>query len=515
MKKTLNSLLDNCQPQELDSVLQNIDADLPDEAGAEKIRTLAMQKAGVSPRRPTARKIILLAACIALVAAVLVGCYVAEKVEYDNAVKFFDLNDLDTEGLTRSDIKRVYRDITTDAFQYNDSYELLAQKSDTQQVEGVDIDITNNANELNNIDVLNSGAADDRNHGAIPDKTEYFIGDEFEKFASGETVWRTKLPHCYEDYYLAGGKALIWGSYIDDEKHDYMHTSVALIDDKDGAILWEKTLDSKYHFDEYPQAVLTDDGRIAVLTVATDDRFSNKNYLVFRELNSKGEVVIEHEQRKDDICYTDLLTPLSDGWLAEYSPASTDFSTDFTESGDPILSLPRFIKFNEKGEIQCEWDWTEAFSEGFHYETVCVTEHQGKIFVSAQARPNTSLLYDNADDENIPEDTDSLADGFTDEWRDAAREEFSAVLFVFDPQNSKPEQFYSVGGAMALSDGLRTDGDGNLVWRVGRIVKCGWAPWASSFQLYGVTRRYDYTFDSDKTLLRQERTDCFDSFRTM
>ena len=506
MKKSVSDILDACQPQELDGVLQNIGADLPEEADAERIKRRAMQKAGVSARRRTGRKIVLIAACIALVAATLVGCYVAEKVEYDNAVKFFDLNELDTEGLSRDDIKRVYRDITTDAFRYDDSYELLSQKSDTRQVEGVDISITNNANTLNDIDVLNSGFTDDRNHGAIPDKTSYFVGDEFEKNVGGETVWRTKLPHCYEDYYLVDGKALIWGSYIYDEKHDYMHTSVALIDDKDGAILWEKTLDSKYHFDEYPEAVLTDDGRIAVLTVATDDRFSDENYLVFRELDMQGEVVKEHEQRKDDICYSNFLTPLSDGWLAEY---------DIVMSGGGSWVESYLIKFDNNGEIKKQWSFSQndPKPEGFQYEIADMIEHDGKLFISAQARPNVSTLYENADYENIPKDTDSLADGFTDEWRDAAREEFSAVLLVFDSQNNKPKQFYSVGGAMAGD--LRMDDNGDLVWQVGRIVKCGWAPWASSFQLYGVTRRYDYSFDSDKNLLRQERTNCYYSFHTV
>ena len=56
------------------------------------------------------------------------------------------------------------------------------------------------------------------------------------------------------------------------------------------------------------------------------------------------------------------------------------------------------------------------------------------------------------------------------------------------------------------------DDDGNLVWHIGRIIRCGYSPYTSSFVFYGVTRQYDYTFDSDNNILRQEKTDIFGSF---
>ena len=505
MKKSVSDLLNNCQPQELDSFLDAVTVKMPEEADGDRIRALAMQKAGVSPKHRTLRKVALIAACITVVAAILVGCYVAEKVEYDNAVKFFDLNNFDTEGMSRDDIKRVYRDITTERFQYSESYELLKSSQEVTAVEGVAINITNNANNMKNgaIESLSVGQFGSVGHGDIPDDTLYFVDDEFQK--SGKNVWRTKLPHYYSDYYIAGGKALIWGSYIYDEANDYMHTSVALIDDKDGKLLWEKTLDSKYHFDEDPQAVLTDDGRIAVLTVATDDRFSGENYLVFRELDLNGKIVKEHEQRKDDINYINLLTPLSDGWLAEY---------DTVMLGGGSWEVSYLIKFNKDGAIQHQWRFFQDDVDSFEYKIADMIEHDGKLFVCAQARPNYSTLYENADYENIPENTDSLADGFTDKWRDAARKEFSAVLLVFETKDNKPERFYTVEGAMALSDSLRVDDDGNLVWQVGRIVKCGYAPWANSYSLYGITRRYDYTLDSNKKLIKQDRTSIFKRFQT-
>ena len=54
----------------------------------------------------------------------------------------------------------------------------------------------------------------------------------------------------------------------------------------------------------------------------------------------------------------------------------------------------------------------------------------------------------------------------------------------------------------------------HAAWQVGRIVKCGYAPWANSYSLYGITRRYDYTLDSNKKLIKQDRTNIFKRFQT-
>ena len=526
MKKTVTSLLVGCQPQELDGVLQNIDADLPEEANADNIKSLALQKAGLPSRRNLGRKVALIAACIALLAGILVGCYVAEQNEYNNAVKFFDLNELDAEGMTRSDIKRVYRDITTERFELDHSAQLLSKDADgntkagnfkisdgnTDTVKGAEISILNN-NTLpdgGEIGSLNLGIPIYKGHGEIPDGTAYTSGDEIQKYVDGETVWRTKLPRFYDKFYAAGDRILIWTEYIYDEVHDYMHTSVVLIDDKDGAILWEKTLDSPYHFDEYGQAALTDDGRIAVLTIATDDRFSDEKVLVFRELNSKGEIVKEQKQPDTSIIFIYRLIPLSDGWLAEVgSEDAQQISGRSRLDVTPITD--KFIKLDRNGKSLSEWRLTNGGEQT--YEIAAIKEHAGKIYLSVQAKQNDSELSKSNNVEHLPKDMDSLSDGFTDELRDAARKDFSSVLFVFDPATNKPEEFYSVGGTMAGDFG--TDANGDLVWRVGRIVKCGWAPYANSFQYYGLTRRYDYTFSDDGTKLKEEKTDIFISFRTL
>ena len=62
-----------------------------------------------------------IAACMVLVLSVCFGSFavVAEAKEYKAAVQFFNDYGMSTEGLTRGEIKEVYRDITTKSFTYS------------------------------------------------------------------------------------------------------------------------------------------------------------------------------------------------------------------------------------------------------------------------------------------------------------------------------------------------------------------------------------------------------------
>lgn len=523
MKPSVTSLLNTCQPQELDSILEKIDIELPDDANSDTIKALAMQKAGVSSKRRTLRKVALIAACITVVAAILVGCYVAEKVEYDNAVKFFDLNDLDTEGMSRDDIKRVYRDITTERFQYNDSYELLKSSQEVTAVEGVDISIMNSANNnsmtFDDEDLWNHISDTGTSYVFDSDVAEYYSADAYyknahiEKYIDGKRVWRAdfKRPFYINGYDVRGGRVLVWGDEMYDTERCLMHTTVTLVDDADGTILWEKALDSKYAFDEYAEATLSDSGQIAVLTVACGDRFADNNTLVFRELDKTGKVVTEHEQALPQLTYfsVDLLTPLSDGWLAEMFIDTADDENASYQS--------RLVKFNRKGEIESEWSMTENDDDLYCFQITDVIEHNGRIYLSTHTEKSSYISTEGADTRDFSH-YGTLADGFSDEWRDRAREQYSATLYVLEPENGTPEQFYSVGGTLPVSfsatgGDFTVDDDGNLVWHIGRIIRCGYSPYTSSFVFYGITRQYDYTFDSDNNILRQEKTDIFGSFR--
>ena len=68
-----------------------------------------------------------IAACMVLVLSVCFGSFavVAEAKEYKAAVQFFNDYGMSTEGLTRGEIKEVYRDITTKSFTYSKTAEVI------------------------------------------------------------------------------------------------------------------------------------------------------------------------------------------------------------------------------------------------------------------------------------------------------------------------------------------------------------------------------------------------------
>ena len=68
-----------------------------------------------------------LAACLVLAAMIGVSAtaFVAEAKEYNAAVAFFEENGLSLEGLSRAEVKAVYRDITEQRFTYEKTAEVI------------------------------------------------------------------------------------------------------------------------------------------------------------------------------------------------------------------------------------------------------------------------------------------------------------------------------------------------------------------------------------------------------
>ena len=185
---------------------------------------------------------------------------------------------------------------------------------------------------------------------------------------------------------------------------------------------------------------------------------------------------------------------LPDGYLVDVK-----IGTDFDQRNTCFLWL------DQDGDILREMN---VGSDDAVYETVDIRELDGRIFVSATTRPVDSKLYENAGDY----DEETIEYGaYTAEWRDRAREEFSAVLFVLDLDSGEPGQFWLVQGAFAGE--LGADENDNLTWQAKRIIACGYSPYTNSFSIYGCTREYDYTFDRGANTLHQKRTDIIDGFR--
>ena len=136
----LNELFDGMDPAQTERLLKGVEPVKSTRDEVLKLKELA--GASCRPERRGLhlgrRAAIAIAACMAVLIALGVGAYAyaEDAKEYKEALMFFEENDLPTEGLTRSEIKKVYRDITTESYTYSKTAEVLAHRNESHSVEG-------------------------------------------------------------------------------------------------------------------------------------------------------------------------------------------------------------------------------------------------------------------------------------------------------------------------------------------------------------------------------------------
>jgi hypothetical protein len=111
-----------------------------------------IEEAEVSPKRKRLaplKKILIAAACLVIVLSVGFGgyTYAAEAIEYNNAIRFFDEYELSTEGLSRAEIKYVYRDIENKSFSYSETVYVITRNISPELLEGCVIPTENSTPE--------------------------------------------------------------------------------------------------------------------------------------------------------------------------------------------------------------------------------------------------------------------------------------------------------------------------------------------------------------------------------
>jgi hypothetical protein len=89
------------------------------------------------------------------------------------------------------------------------------------------------------------------------------------------------------------------------------------------------------------------------------------------------------------------------------------------------------------------------------------------------------------------------------------RDNYTAVLLVLDPDSGKPETFYSVEGC--LGSYLHVRGTGRLEWEVQSITSSQYKG-LNSYTVAGLMEIWQYTFDENGELLKQEDTGNTDTF---
>jgi len=439
-------------------------------------------------RPPACRKWLAVAACLVLIVSLTGGILVAEAKEYNAAVDFFKENGLSTEGLSRSDVKAVYRDITSQHFTYDKTAEVIERA-----VPGLEIDQRQPTPE-------ELAALWDRNvwrntrleigfsyRVDVREKLDEGLGFDvldrsvLECYRDGGLLWTAEFPGLYvEDGAHTSAGTAVWGHNDTWSSEQPARSSVARVDEN-GNVLWQRQLDHGFEREYIAAVVDNGDGTWAVVSRG------DFKYLCLSQYDMDGNELFNYVTEVGNYGIWNAVR-LGDGYLVQLGN---------TMDGETA----RLVKLNREGDLL---DTFVYEGEDCDYTITDMIEFGDRVYLSAYAVPKQKEKggrYEIADvldylfSNNIWEIS-------SEELTPMVRDNYTAVLLLCDPEGGAPETFYSVKGS--LGGKLAVNGSGELAWDVESVVNTFFSPATSSFTIGGTCQVFRYTFDGAGTLLRQE-----------
>ncbi|MDD6204279.1 MAG: hypothetical protein PUC05_04745 [Firmicutes bacterium] len=442
------------------------------------------------PRRktPIFRKWVAFAACIILAASLAGVTFAAEAREYSDAVEFFRENGLSTDGLSRSDIKAVYRDITTKRFTYGKTAEVIVRAVPGLEIYQPEISPEELAALWEKaVRSLHPGdGISYRTHTQekLDEALGYYVHDKsiLECYHDSELLWAAEFSDfVVENSIFFSGTTAVWGhrSTLSGEKST--HSYVARVDES-GSILWQRQLQHGFRHEYIRQILDNRDGTWAVISLG------DYEYLCLSLYDSNGN---ELSFRQTEIGNLDIrgAVRLGEGYLVQLWNGSDG-------------ETARLVRLDREGNLLDTFTYE---AEDCIYTINCMLEFEGRVYLSAYAVPkqyDKGGRHEIADilkymDEKNPEISD-------EELTALLRDNYTAVLLVCDRESGVPEKFYSVygslGGALSVNDA------GELAWDVENIVSASSSPLTSAFSIRGTCRVLRCTFDGSGNLLSKEDT---------
>ena len=437
-----------------------------------------------------------LAACFALVLGLGGFAAAAEAKEYNTAVEFFEENGLSAEGLSRADVKAVYRDITTQRFTYGKTAEVLERavpgwEIDQKQPTPEEVAALWNRNMQLNARP-EAGVSYQTGHQEKLDETLGFdVLDRsiLECYRDGGLLWTAEFPDLMvfsDDVLYTSSGTAVWGHNYRWSSEQPVYSSVARVDET-GNILWQKQLDHGFQYEYISQVVDNADGTWAVVSRGDFE------YLCLSQYDADGNELFNYVTEVGNYGIWNVVR-LGDGYLAQLGN-NTEGET------------ARLVKLDRNGELLDTFTYE---GEDCYYFINDMVEFNGRVYLSACAVPRLADEEENAGGRY--EIAGVLNDLFdrgimeisSEELTPMVRDNYTAVLLLCDPEGGAPETFYSVKGS--LGGKLRVNGAGELEWDAESVVNTFFSPATSSFTIGGTCQVFRYTFDSAGALVRQEDT---------
>ena len=447
------------------------------------------------------------AACCVLLLSI--GFLTVEAKEYSDAIAFFNEYGLSTDGLSRSEIKAVYRDITTKSFTYAKTAEVVRNSLSTEQIGGYEIwqkeptpeDVENlwNYKNFNGRFVIEDKAGihyEYRSEYKQDDALDIEVHDKsyIEKYDGDECLWSVPISDFWitgfsavSDGVIAYGKTANWNSIQN------TYAWMAKID-TNGKLMWKHML--FHHFDnEYIAEILeNEDGSYAVISRG------DLKYFCLSQYSANGREILFRQTEVGNYGIWNAAR-FGDGYIVQLGSYMTG-------------EHARIAKVDQEGNI------TESFSYGgedAYYYITDMMEYNGSIYLSAYAVPKLEDEDQSAGGRyEIAAVLNALFDKgiwkiSSEELTPMVRDNYTAILLVCDPNAGTPREFYSVKGS--LGGKLSVSDSGMLLWDVESITTTFYSPATSSFTIGGTCYVYRYAFDADGMLISQEKTREITSYR--
>ena len=452
-----------------------------------------------------------MAACFVLLITACFGTFavVAEAAEYKAAVQFFNDYGMSTDGLTRGEIKAVYRDITTKSFTYTKTAEVIRNSISADNVGGYEItqddptpeDIKNLWNYKNYtggfIGSTQTGVHYKYRSEYKKDETLGFeIHDKsyLEKYNGDELLWSVSVSDFWiENYSIVSDGIIAYGRTDTWSSNQKSHAWMAKID-MDGNIVWKKMLSNEFDR-EYIAAILENtDGSYAVFSRG------DLKYFCLSQYTADGKETYFHKTEIGNYGIWNAAR-FEDGYIVQLG--------SYMEN-----EYAKIVKVDRDGNITDSFSYSD---EDFYYSITDMIEFNGNIYLSAYAvprlsneEPNAGSRYELANvvkylfDNNIWEIS-------SEALTPMVRDNYTAMLLVCEPKTGKPQEFYSVNGS--LGGKLSVSDTGNLIWDVESITSTFFSPATSSFTIGGTSYVFRYTFDKSGLLMSQEKNEEVVDFR--
>ena len=432
------------------------------------------------------------AACIALAAVIGSAAYAcaAEAKNYNTAAGFFEEYGLSTEGLSRAEIKAVYRDITEKRFSYGKTADVIRQAVPGWEIEQAEP----TPEELAAIWDKNVWAKPISEKGVSFRIDPQYVFDPqkgfevldkcvLERYTDGKMAWSAEFTDFYiEDYAYTKEGTVLWGQSEIFSSSDTTYGWIALVDGE-GNVMWQKRLEHGFK-NEYVGAILrNEDGTWAVVSRG------DLKYLCLSCYSADGK---ELSFRKTEVGNLGIWNAarLGDGYIVQLGNQT---------SRDTAL----LYRMDREGRV------TDSFSyeaEDCEYHITDLTEFEGQVYLSAYAVPLQNDEGGRHEIANVLDYISSKEGGeiSSEELTPLVRENYTAVLLLCDPEGGEPKTFRSVEGS--LGGRLSVTDAGRLEWDVESVTSTFFSPATSSFTVGGICKVFRYTFDAEGTLIGQTDT---------